>query len=808
MHSRFETAVAASLVALVTGFSLHAVRTGIFAGQSIPIDSLYVNGTGGEELEDDYSIDLEKGSDFRIRWNMNTVSTREGYSIYCGLQKNGGGYALVEPEKDVTEDLAVSTTYDFECRSCQTGLMSSCFAGSNSDYITTYQRSIRVSVEEDEIVSPPTSGNSVPQKSASFVAKGTKGESLSGDNLGLEPGSQARFSWNVPTELREPYYSVYCGMKKNGGSIAQVPASNDSVEQITSQTTFEFMCRTCPNWKDYDGYVEAIVPWNNCWNPSNTNFTEIIRKKVVVDRIAYCGNSIREGRETCDDGNTVGGDGCSASCSVEVGYACNGTSCASNACNDGIDNDGDGLIDGQQNREAYTQLFGNEAQIRAYLNGISALITPEPLQENEFACEDIPGVSEADRKDSAADKFCKLFQYDEAVSVSCVNNSYDKLKGIWGVWHGEQMIREPSFYGNYPYYNTIRCAINPDCSDGVDNDFDGKTDTADSGCTNKLDTSEQAADNGCTGPEDPSEGGCGDGRKESSEQCDDGNATSGDGCSTECRKENVEAQSSRSSAISSASSASSRGESMTSVKSASSMRPFDPFFPMSAPAFRPDDLRPAARSAMSLSPFPMSAPAFRPEDLRPAARSSASLPMPPAERPPLAPPMIPSSASEQMSSSSSYEVQESSVSDAFSGDADEGEEEGDAESLSSTAEQEDETDFPAGMTGDSTATSGCPADACSFGRRCVEIPEAGIDCILQRSAADVQTDIEFDPNYLQLIRTNNESMRYRCMLLSAIWSADGFTCEETFTFPYVKRVPIQMPLGANILQWIGSLLSF
>lgn len=36
---------------------------------------------------------------------------------------------------------------------------------------------------------------------------------------------------------------------------------------------------------------------------------------------AVCGNGVKEGNEACDDGNAAGGDGCSASCSVEAAPA-------------------------------------------------------------------------------------------------------------------------------------------------------------------------------------------------------------------------------------------------------------------------------------------------------------------------------------------------------------------------------------------------------------------------------------------------------------------------------------------------------
>lgn len=37
-----------------------------------------------------------------------------------------------------------------------------------------------------------------------------------------------------------------------------------------------------------------------------------------------CGNGITAGKEDCDDGNTLPGDGCSPTCTVETGYHCNG----------------------------------------------------------------------------------------------------------------------------------------------------------------------------------------------------------------------------------------------------------------------------------------------------------------------------------------------------------------------------------------------------------------------------------------------------------------------------------------------------
>jgi cysteine-rich repeat protein len=62
------------------------------------------------------------------------------------------------------------------------------------------------------------------------------------------------------------------------------------------------------------------------------------------DPNAECGNGLVEAGETCDDANTVDGDGCSATCQTEEDgpIECMGTVYA---CGDEMDNDMDGLVD-------------------------------------------------------------------------------------------------------------------------------------------------------------------------------------------------------------------------------------------------------------------------------------------------------------------------------------------------------------------------------------------------------------------------------------------------------------------------------
>src|SRR5690606_9193621 len=50
-----------------------------------------------------------------------------------------------------------------------------------------------------------------------------------------------------------------------------------------------------------------------------------------------CGDGVVAAGEACDDGNLIDGDGCSSTCEVEAGFACEGSpSVCVTTCGDGI----------------------------------------------------------------------------------------------------------------------------------------------------------------------------------------------------------------------------------------------------------------------------------------------------------------------------------------------------------------------------------------------------------------------------------------------------------------------------------------
>jgi len=63
-----------------------------------------------------------------------------------------------------------------------------------------------------------------------------------------------------------------------------------------------------------------------------------------------CGDGVTEGAETCDDGNTSNGDGCSLACTVEPGFTCTGApSACATVCGDGVVAGTEECDDGNQN---------------------------------------------------------------------------------------------------------------------------------------------------------------------------------------------------------------------------------------------------------------------------------------------------------------------------------------------------------------------------------------------------------------------------------------------------------------------------
>lgn len=160
--------------------------------------------------------------------------------------------------------------------------------------------------------------------------------------------------------VADPYGAVYAGHAITSGvsifdadgnvlgltdysgvsTIMRLESSNDGKIYVFN-LQYEFVSVLQYNWpladvpdSDGDWYPDAV---DNCPLIAGSQTDSDADGIGDICDQSTCGNSILEPLETCDDGNTVSGDGCSAVCLSEC--------IESEICGDGRDNNCDGLAD-------------------------------------------------------------------------------------------------------------------------------------------------------------------------------------------------------------------------------------------------------------------------------------------------------------------------------------------------------------------------------------------------------------------------------------------------------------------------------
>ena len=191
---------------------------------------------------------------------------------------------------------------------------------------------------------------------------------------------------------------------------------------------------------------------------------------------AVCGNGSMEAPEQCDDSNTLPGDGCSATCTIEE----EGPQC------------GDGTVDPPEQCE------------------------PPNRRQCDNQCQTIPipimcgnGIVEREQCDDSntlpGDGCSATCTIEEAAECGRIVDAEHPPNGTCD--NQCQTIPVPIMCGNGIVEPGEECEL-------------PNTNTCDANCQN-VEAGEF----------------CGDGIRQSTEQCDDGNILSGDGCSTNCRIE-------------------------------------------------------------------------------------------------------------------------------------------------------------------------------------------------------------------------------------------------------------------------------
>jgi fibro-slime domain-containing protein len=228
--------------------------------------------------------------------------------------------------------------------------------------------------------------------------------------------------------------------------------------------------------------------------------------------VAICGDGKLEGDEGCDDGNTNSNDGCSATCTLEAGFTCAtpGQPCTKpvGVCGDGAINSGEQCDDGNT-------MTGDGC-------GATCQI------ESGWAC---PNAGQA----------CMQVMYcgDGVVETgeTCDDGNTTPGDGCSGVCQLQPGYACPS--AGQPCVQIWVCG-NGHVDPGEVCD-DGNTASGD-GCSADC----SLVESGYTCPNVNGSGGpcvkapdnvCGDGHIAGNEQCDDGNTSSNDGCSSTCAVE-------------------------------------------------------------------------------------------------------------------------------------------------------------------------------------------------------------------------------------------------------------------------------
>ncbi|MBU1239093.1 DUF4215 domain-containing protein [Myxococcota bacterium] len=197
---------------------------------------------------------------------------------------------------------------------------------------------------------------------------------------------------------------------------------------------------------------------------------------------SVCGNGILEDGEQCDDGNTLGSDGCSTNCFLEGLICGDGIVSISEECDDGNNFDGDGCSATCTNETAYC---GD-----GVVNGTEQ-------------CDDGNNVS------------------DDGCSATCMN------EGPYcgdGVVNGTEQCDDGN---NVSGDGCSATCMNETtyCGDGVVNG------------TEQCDDGNNVSGDGCSATCMNEGTSCGDGTVDFGEECDDGNNISGDGCSADCQSD-------------------------------------------------------------------------------------------------------------------------------------------------------------------------------------------------------------------------------------------------------------------------------
>ncbi len=268
-----------------------------------------------------------------------------------------------------------------------------------------------------------------------------------------------------------------------------------------------------------DGFFDPVVETD----PNNP----------LDDLFIDCGNGALDPLEACDDGNGLGGDGCSATCTIEPGFAC-GASVPTRCSRLGADPDLDGLTTGIEVALG-TDPFDDDTDRDGILDPVEvAAGTSTTAYEPSVDTDPL----DADTDDDGIDDGEEVRLGVDGVLTAPLDADTDDDGVVDGVETAATPVAAGRSIGSgIPYAGTgpnFRKDADPaTTTDPTDPDTDA------GGVPDGLEDVDGngAVDSGERDPNDPLDdqpASCGNGVIDLGERCDDMNRADGEGCSSQC----------------------------------------------------------------------------------------------------------------------------------------------------------------------------------------------------------------------------------------------------------------------------------
>jgi cysteine-rich repeat protein len=277
--------------------------------------------------------------------------------------------------------------------------------------------------------------------------------------------------------------------------------------------------------------------------------TENLQQPVAE---AVCGNGVTDAGESCDDGNMLIGDGCTA-CRVEEGYQCqgqpsqcmaapvspcgNGQIDADEMCDDGNGLDGDGcsalceVEDGAVCRGNPSVCVADDSSSSVSVSSAeSSALSSEAASSSSAIASSAISSEEASSSMSVSSIASSAAESSAAASASA--------SSFWRVYQHRRGSDVSSSAAQPAAAAVSSSALQKaHCGDGLVLDAeqcDDQNNTDGDGCSAAC-----AVERGymCHGMPSTCQIACGDGVITAPETCDDRNNTDGDGCSASCHME-------------------------------------------------------------------------------------------------------------------------------------------------------------------------------------------------------------------------------------------------------------------------------